>query len=447
MATKPRSARRPILSRIVGLGLAASILTVSGAGYVAAVNLTDRIRHTEVFAPLTDRPAEAGGTNILVVGSDNREGMSGAMRRKLKAGSGDYGRHTDTMMIAHVADDGSVGFVSIPRDSYVDIPAYTTSSGRTISASKQKINAAYDIGGPTLVVETVEQATGVRIDHYAELNFLGFVSMVDAVGGVPVTTKSAIKDEKSGLDIPAGTTNLDGAQSLAFVRARYFDPTGDLGRMKRQQEFMGALFDKATSPAVLTNPAKLIGLADAAASSLTVDENFDRRSMWNLIASTRVGSTKDVSFQTIPVSGDTMKPGVGSVILWDESAARDLFALLNSGASLSKEGGDSRPVVEVAPASISVQVYNGSGVSGLASKAANDLAAAGYTVRGPAQNAKTQGAADTIIQYDPRYDVSLKTLEEALPGARTEEVANLGRTFKIVVGSSYSGVRSVRTPG
>jgi len=411
---------------------------------VAAVNLTDRIRHTEVFAPLTSRPPEAGGTNILVVGSDNREGMSGAMRKKLKAGSGDYGRHTDTMMIAHIADDGTVGFVSIPRDSYVDIPAYTTSSGRTVSASKQKINAAYDIGGPTLVVETVEQATGVRIDHYAELNFLGFVSMVDAVGGVPVTTKSAIKDEKSGLDIPAGTTNLDGAQSLAFVRARYFDPTGDLGRMKRQQEFIGALFDKATSPAVLTNPTRLIALADAVASSLTVDEDFGRREIWNLIASARVGSTKDVSFQTIPVSGDAMKSGVGSVILWDEPAARDLFALLNSGASLAKGGTDSRPVVEVAPASISVQVYNGSGVSGLATRAATDLAAAGYNVRGPAQNAKTQGAVDTVIQYDPRYDVSLKTLEEALPGARTEEVANLGRTFKIVVGSSYSGVRSVK---
>lgn len=444
MVSGPRTSRRRMLPRVIGLGLAASVLTVSGVSYVAAINLTDRINHTVVFAPLSNRPPEAGGTNILFVGSDNREGLSGALRQKLKAGSGDFGRHTDTMMIAHIADDGSVGFVSIPRDSYVEIPAYTTSSGRTISSSRQKINAAYDIGGPSLVVKTVEEATGVRIDHYAEVNFLGFVRMVDAIGGVPVTSKSAINDEKSGLNIPAGTTTVDGAQALAYVRARYFDPTGDLGRMKRQQTFIGALFDKATSPGVLTNPVKLIGLADAAATSLTVDENMGRREIWDLIASARVGSTKDVTFQTIPVTGDAMKAGVGSVILWDEPAARKLFAVLNSGESLAQNGADSRQVVEVSPSTISVQVYNGSGVSGLATRASQDLEAAGFAVRGPAQNAKTQGTADTVIQYDPRYDVSLKTLEVALPGAKTEEVRNLGRTFKIVVGSSYSGVRSVR---
>lgn len=432
------------LPRVIGLALSAGILFISGSGYVAAVAVTDKIRHTQVFAQLTDRPPERGGTNILLVGSDNREGISGKKRDQLHVGRGDFGQHTDTIMIAHIADDGSIGFVSIPRDSYVQIPEYTTSEGRTVPSSHQKINAAYEIGGASLVTETVEVNTGVRIDHYAEISFLGFVSMVEAVGGVPITTNQDIHDEKAGLDLPAGTTTLNGAQALAYVRARQFDPSADLGRMKRQQQFMGALFDKATSPAVVANPVRLLALADALAGSITVDENMGRSDVWGLIASTRAGSFREISFETVPISGDSMKAGVGSVVEWNESEADKLFAVLNSGDPLGGTSLEPEPTVEVAPASIRVQVYNGSGQPGLATEAGRDLQQQGFVIAGSAQNAQTKDATDTVIQYDPRYDVSLKTLEAALPGAKAEAVPNLGRTFKIVVGSSYAGVTPVK---
>lgn len=435
---------RHMLARVIGLGLAASVLTISGVGYAAAVSVSDQIRHVDVFSSMTNRPPERGGENILLVGSDDRTGLSRAQKQKLHVGAGDYGRHTDTIMLLHIADDGSVGVVSIPRDSYVEIPAYTDSSGRTVRATNQKINAAYDIGGPTLITQTVEQATGVRIDHYAEINFAGFVAMVDALGGVPITTTSDIHDEKAGLDLPAGTTNLNGAQALGYVRARYFDPTADLGRMKRQQSFLDAMFTKATNPSTLLNPVKMMSFASAAASSLTVDEDLGRDELWHLIASARAGSAKDVTFETVPVAADVDKAGVGAVVLWDEQAAASLFSTLNSGRPIGGSAASSVTPVEVAPSGIRVQVFNGSKISGQGSRARSDLVAAGYDVVGQASSAKTSDRVETLIQYDPRYDRSLLTLKASFPDADAVPVNNLGRTFNVIVGSEYSGPSPVR---
>lgn len=443
MTSRPRHRRG--LARVIGLGLAAAILTVSGVGYAAAVSVTDQVRHVTVFSGLTDRPFDGGGQNILLVGSDDRAGLSRSEKVKLHVGLADYGRHTDTIMIAHIADDGSVAFVSIPRDSYVEIPSFTDADGKTTPASRQKINAAYDIGGPQLIVRTVEAATGVRLDHYAEINFVGFVAMVDAVGGVEMSIPTAIHDEKAGLDLPAGTTTLSGPQALAYVRARYFDPTADLGRMKRQQAFLGALMQKATSPGVLMNPVKALAFANAAAGSLTVDENMGRPQLWGLFESAQVGSVNDVSFQTVPLSGESNKPGIGSVVTWDTNASRQLFAALNSGQPIAGENAATKgPTVEVAPSGIRVAVFNGSDRSGLATRASDDLRAAGYEVSGPARNASSHGAARTVIQYDPRYDRSLLTLQASLPQATATQVKGLGRTFNIIVGSDYDGLTSVQ---
>lgn len=444
MASVPRQRRRG-LARVIGLGLAAAILTVSGVGYAAAVSVTDQIRHVDVFNGLSNRPLDGGGQNILLVGSDDRAGLSHAEKVKLHVGTADYGRHTDTIMIAHIADNGTVAFVSIPRDSYVEIPSFTDADGRTTPASHQKINAAYDIGGPQLIVRTVEAATGVHLDHYAEINFVGFVAMVDAVGGVEMTIPTPIHDEKAGLNLPAGTTNLSGPQALAYVRARYFDPTADLGRMKRQQAFVGALMQKATSPAVLMNPMKLMAFANAAAASLTVDEKMGRTQLWGLFESAQVGSASDVSFQTVPLAGEANKAGVGSVVTWDTNGARQLFSLLNSGQPLTGDHAVAKgATVEVAPANIRVQVFNGSDRSGLASKARDDLQAAGYVLAGPARNASSHAATKTVIQYDPRYDRSLLTLQASLPQASATQVKGLGRTFSVIVGSEYDGLASIQ---
>ena len=434
--------------RLFGVVVAAGVLVASGIGYATANEVTDQVKRTEVFGLVKNRPENDGGTNILLVGSDDRTGLSKAERSKLHVGQSEYGSHTDSMMIAHLADDGSVGIVSIPRDSYVEIPAHTTSSGKTIPSSKQKINAAFSIGGPSLAVETVERSTGVHIDHYAEVNFQGFVTMVDGLGGVPMCLKTPIKDQKSGLDLPAGNQMLNGTQGLGFVRARYFDPSADLGRMKRQQTFVGAMFKQAMSPSTILNPARMVAFLNSAAGAVTVDENFSKRDMWNLAAKMRSVNPSNVTFQTIPLGQETSAPGVGSVVVWDQAKSSELFNRLKTGEPLVEKAPEaSGPTVEVAPSTISVRILNGSTVSGQGTKAIKEFKAAGYRVSGIAANAPKRTGEETVIEYDPRYDNSLKTLQEALPGATVKPVKNLGRTFRITVGSGYDGVKAVKVSG
>lgn len=410
-----------------------------------ASEVTGQVKHVNVFTNNANRPDNDGGMNILLVGSDDREGLSRKERRDLKVGQDDYGRHTDTIMIAHVADNGSVDVVSIPRDSYAEIPAYTTSSGQTIAASKQKINAAYSIGGPSLTVQTVEKATGVHIDHYAEINFAGFVNTVEAMGGVPMCLKQPIVDEKAGLNLSAGQHVLNGPQALGFVRARYFDPSADIGRMKRQQNFMSSMFKQAFSPSVVLNPPRLISFLNSAASSITVDENFTDGEIWSLIAKIRSLDPGALSFQTVPIGAEVTVPGAGAVVEWDQDKAQALFAKLRTGDPLGNASKPpaSAPTVEKAPASISVRVYNGSTVSGLGTKAANELRSAGYQVSPTITNATTRTGEKTVIEYDPRYDTSLETLKAALPDAEVKPVNNLGHTFRIIAGSNWSKVQPV----
>lgn len=436
--------RRRSTGRLVAVCTAAGVLAVSGIGYAVASEATSQVNHTEVFGLVSARPNNDGGLNILLVGSDDRTGLSRKERRKLHVGQDEYGRHTDSMMIMHVADNGSVGIVSIPRDSYVQIPEHTTSSGKTIPATNQKINAAYSIGGPSLAVETVEKATGVHIDHYAEINFNGFVNMVDGLGGVPICTKAPIVDEKAGLNLPAGEQTLDGPTALGYVRARYFDPSADIGRMKRQQTFLAAMFKQVMSPATLANPPRLLGFLNAAAGSVTVDENFSKRDMWALAAKLRSVNPSNITFQTIPLSDDTYEPGVGSVVKWDPAESAALFEQLKTGAALN-EGGDAPvgEVVQVAPGNIFVRVQNGSAVPGQATKVMNELRSAGYVVVGTATNAPRKTGEATIIEYDPNYDTSLKTLQAAFPDAEVKEVRGLGRTFRITVGSTFDGIKAV----
>ncbi|PID50948.1 MAG: transcriptional regulator, partial [Propionibacteriales bacterium] len=195
--------------------------------------------------PEGKRPAPQPGTAILLVGSDSREGLSAKQKKKLGTGS-ISGRRTDTMMLLYSPPSGKPALISLPRDSYLPIP------GR----GKHKLNAAYAYGGPQLLIKTIEQNTGVRIDGYVEIGFGGFAGVVDAVGGVTVCPKKPIKDRDSHLNLPAGCQTLDGATSLGYVRMRKADPRGDLGRMERQREVVGKIMKKVASPMSVINPVR-----------------------------------------------------------------------------------------------------------------------------------------------------------------------------------------------
>jgi LCP family protein required for cell wall assembly len=197
-----------------------------------------RIEKVDAIQDYDGRPEAGSGQNWLIVGSDSREGLSDEQIKDLRLGKID-GRRTDTIILLHRPASGKPTLVSLPRDSYVPIPGQ----------GRNKLNAAYAFGGPALLVQTVEQVTGLRVDHYAEVGFGGFVGMTDAVGGVELCPSRRIRDRKSGLRVQKGCQEMDGPTALAYVRARYFDPKGDLGRVERQQEFLGAVFDEATSPA------------------------------------------------------------------------------------------------------------------------------------------------------------------------------------------------------
>jgi len=222
------SRRRKVRFTLFALVLA--LLVVSVGTYFWA---DSKLNHVSVLTDYAGRPPAGKGTNWLVIGSDSRQGLSKAQEQALHTGAAE-GSRTDSMMILHVGSNGNT-LMSIPRDSYVTIPAWTDSKGVKHSASKNKINAAYAFGDGPLLVKTIEYNTGLHIDHYAEIGFSGFVNVVDDLGGIHLCLDKAIVDQASGANLKAGCQDLNGTQSLAFVRERHQEASQDIARMKHQQ--------------------------------------------------------------------------------------------------------------------------------------------------------------------------------------------------------------------
>jgi LCP family protein required for cell wall assembly len=179
---------------------------------------------------------DTAGTNWLLVGSDSREGLTLEEQQQLHTGQDEGAQRTDTIMLVHISNSGTT-LVSLPRDSYVYIPEHTDLEGNLQEQRRNKLNAAYSQGGPPLLVETVEFNTGLKIDHYMEIGFKGIRDLTDAVGGVDICVPQDYNDEKSNLNVKAGCQELDGVTALAYVRMRYADPKGDIGRIERQQQY------------------------------------------------------------------------------------------------------------------------------------------------------------------------------------------------------------------
>lgn len=448
-------AASPLRRRVLwtAAALSCAVLATSGIGRAVVSGVGDSIGRVNVFGGLTHRPADDAATNILVVGTDDRDGVPERVLQSLHAG-GEACHCTDTMMLVHLSASGEgASVVSIPRDSYVAIPAHQDlATQQPVPESMGKINAAYGMGGPPLTVATVEQATGLHIDHYLQLNFLSFVSTVDALGGVPVCTDRPLHDPKSGLDLPAGTTRLDGATALKYVRARYVDPTADLGRMQRQQKFVAQIIQQATGSGTLLNPLRLQRVLSTALASVKADEGLSDKDLLALVARMKDLRPSSASFATVPLSDlNHQVPGWGSTVLWDKDRAAALFTALRQDRPLtppaprpspSASGGSAAPSASaVPPGQVRVQVQNGSGVAGLGARADRLLRAEGFATSGYASNAAgPDTAARTVVRYDPRWDQSVRTLAAALPRAELVPVPNLGGTMQVVLGKDFTGV-------
>ncbi|MER5862748.1 LCP family protein [Kitasatospora sp. NPDC002040] len=315
-AKPPRRRRRwwRIVLWTVGLLLLALVATAVGTWFWA----DGRIRHTDAVADWSGRPADGPGTNWLLVGSDSRAGLTGQQQQDLHVG-GESGVNTDTVMVLHKGDNGPV-LMSIPRDSYVTIPGH----------GKNKINAAFAEGGPQLLVQTVEQNTGIRIDHYVEVGFTGIVDIVDALGGVKMCLDQPVVDAKSGADLPAGCQTLNGTEALQLVRTRYSLPDSDLSRIKNQQAFLQALAGEVLSPSTLLDPFVLYPFLSAALDALTVDRGS---SLWTLaqfgVQMDEVAGSGGRTV-TVPIADQNYQTPAGSSILWAQNASQQLFQAIQN---------------------------------------------------------------------------------------------------------------------
>jgi LCP family protein required for cell wall assembly len=282
------------------------LLILLWLAYLVVVPIVAWNRVDEVsWEPKGDRPAEQPGTTYLLVGSDSRAGLSEAERKELSTGDASGGR-TDTIMLLHTGSGPNV-LVSLPRDSIVDIPGH----GET------KINAAYAYGGAPLLVQTIEKATGIRVDDYVEIGMGGVAGIVDAVGGIEVCPKQDMKDKLAGLDIKKGCQDVDGTTALAYARSRHASATGDIDRVRRQREVVSAVGSKVLSPWTVINPVTYYRLNNAIPDFFSFGEGMGpvRSALW-ATAMTRVDGDKGLT---------CVVPLQDLAVHWDPDLAPQLF--------------------------------------------------------------------------------------------------------------------------
>ena len=320
--------------------LSVSIVVLASISWLGLGQVSGQISRISVFGNLKDRPEKTSrAINYLVVGSDSREGLSMAQIKKLKVGTTAVaaGGRSDTMFLVHISKSRDAAFiVSLPRDTLVQVPAHISQDGtKDIPEKPGKLNAAFAFGGAPLLIQTIEAKTNLQIDHYIEINFAGFTGVVDALGGIEVCTKVPINDPKSYLVLSAGTHLLDGLEALKYVRTRVFDGRGDIGRMERQQQFVNAVVRKATSTGTLLNPIKLAKFYNATISTVKMDEGLDKNDLLTLAKQLRNLSSGNIRTLTVPLSDPNGRyPGVGSVVLWDEELAADLWTRIRNDEAL-----------------------------------------------------------------------------------------------------------------
>ncbi|MGC9542642.1 LCP family protein [Streptomyces sp. UG1] len=436
-----RRRRRPRWAMRAVTTLSVVVLASAGIGHAVVTSLDAKIERVDPFKDMKNRPQAGHGMNVLLVGTDGRDRITEEERRKYRLGGAPC-HCTDTIMIVHIsADRERASVVSLPRDSYAEVP-----EGEGRAAHPIKINAAYAEGGPNLTVRTVEHMTHVKIDHYLEIDFTSFMKTVDVLGGVQICTAEPLKDSYTGLDLPAGSHRLMGGEALQFVRARHLDSDADLGRVQRQQRFMAALVERATSSGILLNPMRFRDVTRAVLGSVRADKGFGTGELLDLGRAMRNFSPSSSEFTTVPI-GDLEYDvkGIGSTVKWDTAQAERLFRALREDKPLATHRPKPRAVpVEVDPRQIQVQVENGTKENGLGERVDTALAKTGFRTTGSPVFATDRDLKRTVVAHDPGWDRSAKSLAAALPGSELRAVKGLGPTLKVIVGADFEQVRKVR---
>jgi LCP family protein required for cell wall assembly len=445
---RPSTAGRGVHAAAVVV--AVLVLVLATAGYVFQRYYYSQLTKIGLALPKGFKaPAaslDVGSMNVLLVGSDTRAGKGNSAYQAAK-GSSTYveGARSDTMMLAHIPSGGSpITVVSIPRDSWVYIPAW-----HGIPAHYNKLNSAFSEGNlpggnPQLLVATIERLTGVVVNHYMQIDFAGFKRMVNALGGVTVCVRTARHDVNSGDFLTAGTHHINGTQALAFVRDRESFANQDITRMKDQQYFLSVMLRKVMSTGVLANPFKLNGFLSALASSVTVDRGFSFNDLRNFALAMRHIGTKNVRFTTIPIANPNAFVDYQSVVLLDRAKDHALFAAWNRAPGTGpKQHGPARYTITVAPSAVHVAVLNASSINGLAHSTASSLTSVGFPVSSVGNATTSPAGTDNLVEYGPGQSAAAQTLAAAVHGAMIMKVPGLGSTLQLVLGGSRVNVQTV----
>ncbi|MGL4177160.1 MAG: LCP family protein [Dermatophilaceae bacterium] len=435
-----RARRRvALVRRVLGILGVTALVAALGVGALWW-QLEGNIDRLDLSSDLSeDRPERsAGPLNVLLIGSDSREGQD-------VGGTGTFaGARADTTLVAHVsADRTHVTVVSIPRDSMVSMAPGCDKDVPREEWTEQQFNSAFTRGGPACVINTVEGNTGLFIDHFAVVDFTGFRDMVDALGGVPVCISTPIDDPKAQLTLSAGRHVLDGTQALGWVRSRYSTKSGsDLERIERQQAFLSSVVQEATRSSLLARPDKLLGFLDAATASLTTDEEFGVGTMRDLGASLSKIGVDNVAFVTVPVEVHPENP---NRVQWSQ-AAPELWQTLRSdqpitGPKPSATPSPSAEPLTVSPADIRVEVVNATAVTGLAASAAAGLQVQGFA-EVTTSNAERQSTG-AVVEYAPGEAEAARTVAAAFPGARVVEEDSLADAVRVTLGAGAPAVAEV----
>jgi LCP family protein required for cell wall assembly len=296
------------------VGLTAVVLVVAGGIWWSVRDASNSIQRIPNAFDIPDqaRPADAagGGVNFLLAGLDSED----------SAGSFEQGEaRTDAVMILHITESKDEAYlISIPRDTWVAIPGY----------GENKINAAYSLGGPSLYVRTVEELTGLRMDHLAVIDWSGFRGLTDALGGVELTFDEPVVTS-DGTRYEPGTHTLSGEQALRYVRERKGLPAGDFDRVKRQQNYLRALLRQLEAGEVLSDPGRLAEMAGAIGDAAKVDDELSATDLVGLVLSVRGLAAENMTFLTVPTLG-TGWAGEASIVVYDEENADALWTAVRN---------------------------------------------------------------------------------------------------------------------
>jgi LCP family protein required for cell wall assembly len=433
-----------------------AVVATSLVAYAKYRGVVGSIHREKVTAAmLGKRPPYTAGLNILVIGSDSRQGLGN------KFGAGVVGARSDTSMLLHIAPGHTrADIISFPRDSMVPVLACTDDKQGHPGQSAQpgvleRLNATFSAGGAPCLWKTLEQETGIRIQHFVEVNFGGFQSIVNDVGGVPVCLPFAINNPQSRLHLSAGKHVVNGAQALAFVRLRENIGQGsDTQRIQRQQYFLAAVMQKLRATNLLSQPSRVFNVVRDVAKSLTTDSGLDLTTMLRIANSMKSLSSSSVQLVTVPVVPYAGDPA--AELSWEQPQAARMFRAIQADKNLpatakAKGKGKAKAATAaptVSPATVHVQVLNGSGVTGVAGTTASALTAKGFTVTGtgPAANFNF---TSSVIQYSSAAQLpEVSTLKAEIGSVVVQQDTALGAgSLNLIVGSSFKGLGTAKGPG